>query len=64
MYSSGNGVPLDNMYGYMWRNNAASSFDRAAITNRDRVAGKLSKVQLEWTQEMARECARKAYKGC
>ncbi len=64
MYSSGNGVPLDNMYAYMWWNIATSSFDRAAIRSRDRVVGKLSKVQLERAQEMARECARKAYKGC
>jgi TPR repeat protein len=64
MYSSGNGVPLDNMYAYMWWNIAASSFDRVAIKSRDRVAGKLSKVQLERAQEMSRECARKAYKGC
>ena len=63
-YSSGNGVPLDNMYAYMWWNIAASSWDRDAIRLRDRVAGKLSKVQLEQAQDLARECARKSYKGC
>lgn len=64
MYANGNGVPLDNMYAYMWWSIAATSLDRTAMTNRDKIAGKLSNVQLEQAQELVRECARKAYRGC
>jgi len=64
LYSAGNGVPQDNVYAYMWWSIAASSWDRAAIKSRDRVAGKLSKAQLERAQDLARDCTLKAFKGC
>lgn len=64
MYSTGDGVPKDQVYAYMWWSIAASSLDRDAIKNRDRMAGRLSKAQLEQAQDLARACTRKAYKSC
>ena len=64
LYSDGKGIPKDNVSAYMWWSVAASSLNRDAIKSRDRIAGKLSKAELEQAQDLARECARSAYKGC
>jgi TPR repeat protein len=63
-YGRGQGVIQDNVYAHMWLNIAASSGDKGAVKNRDIVAGWMTPSQLEKSQDLARECVRKKYKGC
>jgi len=64
MYAEGTGVPQDNVYAHIWFNIAASSGNKIAVKNRDIIAKRMTPSQLEKTQDLARECIRKNYKGC
>ena len=64
MYAEGNGVIQDYVRAHMWWNIAASQGDNVATKNKDIVAKEMTPSQLEKTQELARECVRKKYKGC
>ena len=63
MYENGYGVLQDYIRAHMWYNIAASSGNKMASNNRDIVAERMSPVQLETAQKLARECVRKKYKG-
>jgi len=64
MYANGQGVIQDNVYAHMWFNIAASSGDKEAVKNRDRVAKRMTPADISKSQDLARECVRKKYKGC
>ena len=48
----------------MWWNISASSGDKKAESNRDKVAKKMSQTQIEKAQEMARLCMKSNIKNC
>jgi hypothetical protein len=64
MYDEGKGVLKDYVYAHMWYNIAASSGNKVASKNRDLIAKEMTPSQLEKSQDLARECVRKKYKGC
>ena len=64
MYVTGQGIQQDYVRAHIWWNIAASSGDKGAVKNRDKVAGMMTPSQLEKAQDLARECIRKKYKGC
>jgi hypothetical protein len=64
MYDKGEGVPLDNVYAYMWFNIAVSSGDKDATENRNIVAKSMTPADISAAQNLTRECVRKKYKGC
>ena len=64
MYYNGLGIIQDNVYAYIWYNIAASSGDANAVNERDVIAKKMTRSQLEKAQDLARECVKKNYKGC
>jgi TPR repeat protein len=54
-YATGLGVPQDNVQAYMWLSVAAARGDKDAISNRKRVAQKLTPAQITAAQKLARE---------
>jgi TPR repeat protein len=54
-YATGLGVPQDNIHAYMWLSLAAARGDQDAISNRDRVARKMTPAQIAEAQKLARE---------
>jgi TPR repeat protein len=64
MYYNGEGVLQDYVYAHMWFNIAASSGNKTASENRDIVAKQMTPSDISAAQDLARECARKNYKGC
>ena len=63
-YALGNGVIQDNVYAHMWGNLAASNGSENGGKLRDNFEKKMTPSQLEKSQDLARECVRKKYKGC
>ena len=61
MYSTGEGVPQDNVEAHMWLNLAASRLSGAdreqAVALRDRVAERMTPTDLGEAQQRAREWA-------
>jgi uncharacterized protein len=64
IYNNGWGVLLDFVRAHMWFNIAASSGNANASKNRDVIAKRMTSIQIENAQKLARECVRKKYKGC
>ena len=64
MYGNGQGVIQDYIRAHMWWNIAAKSGHKNASKNRDIIAKRMNSNQIEKAQKLARECARKKYKGC
>jgi len=64
MFSEGNGVIQDDVYAHMWGNIAASNGNEGGGELRDLIAKEMTPSQLEKSQDLARECVRKKYKGC
>jgi hypothetical protein len=68
MYAKGQGVIKDYVYAHMWWNIAASSGNPLivpdAIKFRDMVYEQMSPADRSKSQDLARECVRKKYKGC
>jgi TPR repeat protein len=64
MYYNGQGVLQDKVYAHMWYNISASNGNDDAPRNRDIVAKELTPSQLEKSQDLARACVAKNYKGC
>ena len=64
MYVLGAGVIQDNVYAHMWGNLSASNGNENGAKLRDLAATQMTPSQLEKAQDIARECARKNYKGC
>jgi TPR repeat protein len=53
MYATGHGTPQDYVQGHMWFNLAAAQGDKTAAANRDALAMKMSKIQIEEAQKLA-----------
>ena len=65
MYYRGEGVEnVDLLLAHMWSNIAASSGYEVGAEIRGMVATHLSPADISKTQDLARECVRKNYKGC
>ena len=64
MYAFGQGVAQDNIYAHMWWGFAATSGDVDAASYRDFLAKDMSSEDIIRSQDLARECVRKKYKGC
>ena len=73
MYGRGTGAVQDNANAHMWWNIAASTGkmylgtffkNKVASSNRDDLEKHMTPSQIEKAQDLARECARKKYKGC
>ena len=64
MYNNGQGVPQDYIRAHMWWNLAASSGYKDAVSGRDAVSKRMTPADISTAQKLARECARKNYKGC
>ena len=64
MYDNGFGVLQDNIYAHMWLNVASSNGSIKAPENRNIVAERMTKKQIEKAQKLARECVAKKYKNC
>src|SRR6516165_4658167 len=54
-YATGLGVPQDNIHAYMWLSLAAARGDQDAISNRNRVARRMTPAQIAEAQKLARE---------
>ena len=63
-YGNGIGVKKDNVFALMWWSIAASQGDQDARERRNNIAKKMTPLQRETSQYLARECVRKRYKGC
>jgi hypothetical protein len=57
-------VLQDKIYAHMWWNIAASSGNKDAVKKRDIIAKRMTPADISTAQKLARECARKKYKGC
>jgi len=55
MYNTGNGVPLDIVFAYMWFNLAAAQNDLLAPAARDMAAERMTPNQIAEAQRMARK---------
>ena len=64
VYRSGKGVIEDHIRSHMWWSIAASQGDQDARERRNNIAKKMTSLQRETSQYLARECVRKMYKGC
>ena len=64
MYSSGRGVPKDDVYAHMWANIAASGGVEYMVAYQDVVELEMTPSQIAEAQKLARECVRKEYKNC
>jgi peptidyl-prolyl cis-trans isomerase A (cyclophilin A) len=72
MYELGQGVPRDNVRAHMWYNLSVASFNVIGASNgatsatgsRDSVAVKMSPVQIELAQELARKCEASKFNQC
>ena len=64
MYSSGEGVPEDNMSAYMWYNIASSLGDEVAEYNKGGVAEEMTSSQIAEAEERSQQCLNSNYKDC
>ena len=64
MYDLGEGVAQDNLRAYMWKSLAATQGEIDAAEQRDELASRMTKDQLEKAQQMARDCKARNYKSC
>ena len=55
MYGTGRGVPQDYVQAYAWYNIAAAGGEDTARANRDVVAEKMSRTQIEEAQRVSKE---------
>ena len=63
MYDKGEGVIQDYVRAHMWGNLGAYNGNENGAKLRDLVAKKMTPSQLEKTQDLARECMKKNYRG-
>ena len=68
MYDNGWGVPQDFIRAHMWYHVAAAALSgdegKTAMKNRDSVASRMTAVQIEKAQKMARRCQATKFKKC
>jgi hypothetical protein len=48
----------------MWRDIAASSGDKDAVSGGDAISKRMNSTDISTARKLARECLRKKYKGC
>ena len=63
-YYKGEGVIQDLVYSHMWVNIAMSNGHNRAKEELEIIENKMTPSQIEEAQKLARECAKKNYKGC
>jgi TPR repeat protein len=64
MYANGDGVPQNNVRGYIWWSVAAAQGEEDAKRNRDIVAKRLTPDQLTQAQQIATRCIDSGYQDC
>ena len=68
MYALGAGVPQDYVRAYMWSNVAAAhlmgTLQPQAVEYRDKVARRMTPVQIAEAQRLVQECQAQQFKGC
>lgn len=64
MYVQGQGVLQDYVYAHMWAHIAASGGDKIVVELRNLIEKEMAPSQIAEAQKLARECVRKAYRGC
>jgi TPR repeat protein len=64
MYANGDGVPQNNVRGYIWWSVAAAQGEEDAKRNRDIVAKRLTPDQLTQAQQIATRCIDSDYQDC
>ncbi len=64
LYYYGEGILQDNVLAHMWFNIAASNRDDESAENRANIAKRMTPLQIEEAQALARACIAKNYKGC
>ena len=64
MYASGQGVPQDDVTGYMWINLGAANGATGAAEARDALGKQLSPADLTEAQRRARVCLASNYQDC
>ena len=64
MYGKGEGVVQDYLHAHMWMNLAGVSGVKDAQKERDLIAKKMSSLQIEKAQTMAKKCLANEYSRC
>jgi len=64
MQCTAKGVQKNYVYAHMWRSIAATDGNMLFAKLRDYFEKKMTPDQIAKTQDLARECIRKKYKGC
>jgi TPR repeat protein len=64
MYAIGEGVTQDYASAHMWFDLASSAGNANGAKTRDEIAKKMTPLQIEKAQEMARKCQERNFKGC
>ena len=64
MYETGEGVPQDYGYAYMWWNLAAAQGHQNAKKNKEIITKKMNFSQIEQAQTLSRQCINSSYKDC
>jgi uncharacterized protein len=64
MYDLGEGVAQNNIRACIWKSLAAAKSEIDAAQQRDDLASRMTKDQLEKAQKMARDCKARNYKSC
>ena len=64
MYANGDGVPQNNVRGYVWWSVAAAQDQKDAKRNRGIVAKRLTPDQLTQAQQIATRCLESDYQDC
>ena len=63
LYASGRGVTQDNVYAHMWGDLGSSNCNKNGGKLRDLIAKTVNPGDISKAQYLARECAKKKYKG-
>jgi TPR repeat protein len=65
MYATGDGVPENKIYAYMWVSLAAAQgLGDNAIKYKDEIAKQMTPSQIEEAERLSIECKGKGYKDC
>jgi TPR repeat protein len=65
MYATGDGVPENKVYAYMWVNLAvAQGLGDSAIEYKNEIAKQMTPSQIEEAEKISIECKGKGYKDC
>jgi TPR repeat protein len=64
LYESGRAITKDNTRAYMWFNISASNHSDTGKENMDRIAKKMTPLEISMAQTMASNCMSSNYKKC